>query len=136
MATKKIWMYRPPRRPKQKLPERMKGHIQEKANGLIESELKPKHITQPAEDQHLNYIVDIYAKWYQNYLHFCAKYRCPAPGCIEEFFEIRFARMEYVGFDRFNLSYMRHTGQWWELYAGLSLDECLEAIRSEPHFRP
>ena len=79
------------------MPERMKGHTQEKANGLIESELKPKHIEPPAEDGRLNYIVDIYAKWYQSYLHFCAKYRCPAPNCISEFFEIRFARRGKMG---------------------------------------
>ena len=48
----------------------------------------------------------------------------------------RFARMEYTGQDRFNLSYMRHTGKWWEFYEGLSLDECLVVIRDEPHFAP
>lgn len=31
--------------------------------------------------------------------------------------------MEYVGDNKFNLSYMRHTEQWWELYEGLLLDE-------------
>ncbi len=37
--------------------------------------------------------------------------------------------MEYAGNHRFHLSFMRHTGQWVELYTGLSLDECLAAIR-------
>jgi hypothetical protein len=40
------------------------------------------------------------------------------------------------GDERFNLSYMRHTGQWWEIYTELSLDESLDAIRDEPHFLP
>ncbi len=37
---------------------------------------------------------------------------------------------------RFNLSYMRHTGKWWEIYPDLTLDECMNAIRDEPHFMP
>ena len=38
--------------------------------------------------------------------------------------------------DNYNLSYMRHTGQWWEIYRDLSLEECLAAVRAEPHFLP
>jgi len=44
--------------------------------------------------------------------------------------------MEYVGNDRFNLSYMRHTGKWWEIYTELTMDECFTAISEEPHFLP
>jgi hypothetical protein len=47
-----------------------------------------------------------------------------------------FARMEYAGNDRFNLSYMRHTGAWFEIYTSLSVDECLVAVRDDPHFLP
>jgi hypothetical protein len=44
--------------------------------------------------------------------------------------------MEYVGSDRFNLSYMRYTGKWLEIYTGLSVDECLAAIKDDPLFQP
>jgi hypothetical protein len=37
---------------------------------------------------------------------------------------------------RCNLSYMRHTGQWWEIFRELSLNECIEAINDMPHFTP
>jgi len=60
----------------------------------------------------------------------------PGPHAIAPFFEVGFARMEYIGDHQFNLSYMRHTEQWWEIYTELSLDECLAAIREEPHFIP
>ena len=80
--------------------------------------------------------MDIFTKWYRNYFYFCAKYHNPGPNAISPFFETKFARMEYVAEDQFNLSYMRHTGQWWELFSGLSLNECIETIEDMPHFTP
>ncbi|MGO9738244.1 MAG: hypothetical protein ACLPVO_12550 [Desulfomonilaceae bacterium] len=44
--------------------------------------------------------------------------------------------MAYIGNERFNLAYMRHTGNWNEIYYYLSVEECLTAIRDEPHFLP
>jgi hypothetical protein len=44
--------------------------------------------------------------------------------------------MGYEGDGKFNLAYMRHNGQWNVIHYGLSLDECLAAIRDEPHFLP
>jgi len=79
---------------------------------------------------------DISAKWYRGYFYFNSKYRCPSVHCISEFFENKFARMEYVGEDKFNLSYMRHTGKWHELYQEISLNECLTSIREGPNFFP
>jgi len=51
-------------------------------------------------------------------------------------FESKFARMEYLGNDRFALYFMRHTGEWVGLYDGLSVDEYLKAIRDDPWFQP
>jgi len=56
--------------------------------------------------------------------------------CISPTFETKFARMEYVGNNRFALSFMRHTEQWIELYDSLSVDECLKAIQDDPWFQP
>jgi hypothetical protein len=134
--TKKVWMYCPPRKLKHKVPERIKDHVQEKADQLIQFVLKPSHIKPPPNDTRFNYIVDIYSKWYRSYFYFCATYRCPSPNAVSEFFENRFARLEYAGNETFSLSYMRHTGQWIELLSGLTIDECLESIRNEPHYLP
>ncbi len=132
----KVWIFRPEKPPKPKLPENIKIEVETKANELIESFLKPNYIKPPPTDNQFSYIVDIYAKWYQSYFHFSAKYCCPAPNCIAPFFESKFARMEYAGNGLFNLSYMRHTGQWLELFTDLSIDECLETIKDDPHFLP
>jgi hypothetical protein len=31
---------------------------------------------------------------------------------------------------------MRHTGQWWQVYADLTVDEALDIIREHPLFQP
>lgn len=134
--TRKVWRPGPSARLIHKVPESVKAHVKEKADHLIEYILKQEHIKPPPVNAHFNYIVDIYSKWSQSCFYFCATYRCPSPNAISEFFESRFARLKYMGNDRFSLSYMRHTGQWIELFNDLTLDNCLESIRDEPHYLP
>ena len=132
----KRWLYSPPRPTKPKVPDSVKAGVEARARELIETVLKPAHLKPPPEDSNRNYLVDIYAKWYRNYFYFCSRYCCPGPGAISPDFEAKFARLEYVDRDRYHLSYMRYTGQWWEIFWDLSLAECLDAIRDEPHFLP
>jgi len=51
-------------------------------------------------------------------------------------FEDKFARLEYVGADLFNLAYKRHTGQWIEIHFDLSLEKCMSEIEEGVHFMP
>lgn len=133
----RMWVYRPPKPPKPEVPARTKTVVEAKAQELVEKVLKPQHVHPPPESAQFNYIVDIYTKWYRNYFYFCARYACPGPNALAPFFETKFARLEYVGGNnQFNLSFMRHTGEWIELHANLSLDECLAAIKTEPFFIP
>ncbi len=37
---------------------------------------------------------------------------------------------------KFALSFMRHTGEWVELYDGISVDDCMKAIQDDPWFVP
>jgi hypothetical protein len=86
------------------------------------------------------YIVDIYTKWQRSYFYFCAKYASPGPNALSPFFEVRFARLEYVGGlgrqSRFNMAYMRHTGKWFEIRQVLSLDQCLAEVKDGGPFQP
>jgi hypothetical protein len=131
-----MWIHKPPRRSKSKVTDTFKWDMETKAKELIETVLKPEHVKPPSGDEHFNYIIDIYSKWHGNYFYFCTKYACPGPNAISPYFEAKFARLEYVGNGRFNLSYMRHTEKWCEVYTDLSLDESLAAIRDEPFFMP
>jgi hypothetical protein len=124
------------KRSKPKVPNIVKQDVEIKANELVDTFLKPNYVKPPPEDNQFNYVADIYTKWYRNYFYFCSTYNSPGPNAISPSFEDKFARLEYVGHDRYNLSYMRYTGQWWELYQDFSLEDCLNAIRDEPHFQP
>jgi hypothetical protein len=65
-----------------------------------------------------------------------AKYVSPGPNRISPFFEIGFARLEFIGGNRFDLAYFRHTGKWWPVFSGLTVDEALNLVRSEDLFNP
>ena len=132
----KMWVYSPPRPAKPKVPESLKADVQARANELAETVLKPEHIKPPPADEDFNYKVDLYTKWHGSSLYFCARYHSPGPNAISPYFDTRFTRMEYAGGDRFNLAYMRYTRKWHEMYAGLTVDECLAKIREFPHFWP
>jgi hypothetical protein len=114
----------------------LKQEVTLKVSELIQTVLKPKHVEPPPTGNQLNYITDITTKWLGSKLYFISVYACPGPNAMSPSFESRFARMEYVGDGKFNLAFMRHTGQWVEPYEGLSVDECLTAIRDDPWFQP
>ena len=114
----------------------IKPEVDQKANDLIENVLKPKHIEPLPKGHQLNYITDITIRWLGSKCYFLSVYACPGPNAISPTFETKFARLEYVGDAKFNLAFMRHTGQWVQLYEGLSVDECLQAIRNDPWFQP
>lgn len=136
MAAKKRWMYVPPKSAKPKVSEDLKSTVKNKADDFVESFLKPNFIEEPPKDYEWNYIVDIFTKWHQRYLYFCSTWRCPGPDAISEYFELRFVRLEYVGKDKFNMAYMRHTGQWCEIFQDLTPDECIEDIRGNSLLQP
>lgn len=132
----KHWVYSPKSAPKPKVPDTIKKLVEEKCNTFTETKLKPQHIQPPPDDMRFNYIVDLYNLWYRNFFYFCAKYRCPDPNCISEFFELRYTRLEYTTDGTYTLAYMRHTEKWQEVYSGLSLEECLSIMNNEQIFWP
>jgi len=132
----KGWFFPPQKPPKYKVPEKVKIEVEMKAAELVELFLKPKYIKSTHNDEKIIYIVDIYTNWYRNYFYFYSKYSSLSPNAISQFLETKFARLEYAGNDHFNLSYMRYTGQWFEIYMGLSVDECLAAVKDDTHFLP
>lgn len=132
----KMWTWGPAKQPKSKIPENIKRDLETKANDMVESFLKPTYIKPPPKDKDFNYIIDILTKWYRSYFYFCSKYHCPSPNAISPFFEDKFARLEYIGNNCFNLAFMRHTGQWLEIHFNLSIDECLAIIKEDPNFQP
>ena len=114
---------RPPR-----VPEALKSEVSSKVQELIDHHLKPAHVELP-ENPQSNYIADIYTRWHREELYFCATYVAPFPDAVSPTFEVRFARMGYLGNGKFNLDYKGETGRWRNMYPSLSVDECLEAAQ-------
>ena len=133
---RKAWVFDPANRPKSELPGTLKDEVDTKAGELIENVHKLTHIQPLPEGSQSNYITDIKTKWIGSTCYFISVYACPGPNAIAPSFEEKFARMELVGDAKFNLSFMRHTGKWVELYAGISVDDCLKAIQDDPWFMP
>ena len=132
----KRWVYSPPKPPKPSVPETVKAEVEAKARELIDTVLKPQHVKPPSEGEQFNYVIDIGSKWYRSYFYFFSTYACPGPNAISPTFESKFARMEYVGGNKFNLSFMRHTGEGVELFTDFSVAECMKAIEDDPWFQP
>ena len=131
---KRRWIYSPSKSNKTVVPENIKRDLEIKAKLFIDEILKPKHVQLSPDNTLYNYIVDIYTKWYRHYLYLCAKYHNLHPNAISPSFEVKFARLEYIGESKFNLSYMRHTEQWFELYRDLTIEQCLAIIKEDPNF--
>lgn len=128
------WVYRP--RAASGVPDSVKNEITAKADEIIQTVFKLKHLKTPPKKQRFNYIVDIYTKWHKNCLLFRARYACPGPNALSPFLEDSFTRLAYMANGRFNLAYMRHTGKWCEVFSDLSMEEAFAAIRHEPFFHP
>jgi hypothetical protein len=133
---RKLSIFRPERKATSPLPGTVKDEVETKAKELIDNVLKPRHIQSPPEGSDSNYITDISLKWLGSKCFFVSTYACPGPNAISPSFEEKFARMEYVGNGKFNLSFMRHTGDWVPLFEGQTVDDCMKAIQDDPWFVP
>jgi hypothetical protein len=129
------WVFSPSRSSPAALNAATKAQVEAKARELVEKVLKPRSVEPPPKDDRFNYITDITLKWHGSSLYFVAVYACPGPNALSPSFEARFARMKFAGGGLFDLAFMRHTGQWVELYQGLTPEKCLEAIRDDPWFQ-
>ena len=128
---KKSWGYSPRKQSKAKVPDSLKQMVKAKADELVETVLIPQHVKPPPEDNDFNYLANIYTKWSRHYFYFCSTYNVRGPNAMAPSFEDKFARLEYVSGDSFNLAYMRYTGQWVEIAYDISLDEASEMITGD-----
>jgi hypothetical protein len=118
------------------VPDALKTEINDKAAALIETVLAPTHLYPRPPDWRWSYPIELYTRWWHHYLYFCATYFTPHPEAVPPRREVRFARLEYCGNKRFNLAFMRHTGEWVVVYENRSLAGCLRAMRDEEIFQP
>lgn len=96
------------------IPPQLKKEVLGRGNAFIAKQLK-------------NVITDaeLSVKWQGRFFYFSAR-----QGKLASF-----ARLEYIGADRFNL-FERYRDGWYEAYRYITLDECLEIIKHDENFRP
>lgn len=117
-----------------KLTDFEKLTIESQCQPLIKK-LKSQYISKNPNKEY-NYLIDIYTKWYRNYFYFCGKYKSESPNKITDEFEDKFVRLKIIKENEFDISYLRHTGKWFEIAYDLTLNECLEMIEDTPTLHP
>ena len=117
-----------------KLSDYKKNRIENQCKPLIEK-FKSEYVAKNPNKE-FNYLVDIYIKWYRDNLYFCGKYKSESPNRIVDEFEEKFVRLKATNRDKFDISYMRHTGKWFTIASCLTLNECLKMIEGAPILHP
>lgn len=102
---------------------------------LIRDVLKPRHLPCIVPSA-FNYVVDIRGAWAAGRYRFMQRYRSGMEHNAGEEFDAPFARLDRMGPDRFDLHWMRHTGKWWPLHAGVSLAEALHLLETDGVLQP
>jgi hypothetical protein len=129
----KVWVKRPPRpaRPG----EAEKSAIVVACESFIRDVLKPRFLPaiQPTE---WNYPIDIRGSWAAGRYRFMQRFRSGMDRNRGEEFDIPFARIDYMGPNQFDIYWMRHTGQWWQLHRGVSLAEALRILETDKVLHP
>ena len=104
---------------------------------MFESYIQQRNDTLPPlqEPQQYNQVVKVDSKWRGNYFYLMSHYKCPpSPMSLKAGFEIGFARLTLKSPGVFDLSYFRHTGQWFVVFYDMSLEDCFERVKTDPIF--
>ena len=117
-------------------PDSEKHAISESCQAFIEQVLKPRFLPEIRPTEEFNYPIDIFGKRHGGKYRFIQRFRSDREDALDPEFDSPFARIEYVSRDRFDLSYFRHTGQWWTVYRDVSLAEALSLLETEGTFHP
>ncbi|MGH2643854.1 MAG: hypothetical protein ACRDE2_07900 [Chitinophagaceae bacterium] len=130
----RMWVYSPYKEANAKLSTYQKEEIEAKCKPVI-GKFRKQYIKEKP-DKRFNYTVDIFLKWRGSYLYFIQRMRSDQEGYPSQEFNVGFARLGFIKNDWVNLSYFRHTNQWFLIETGLSLEDGLEMIESIPAFHP
>lgn len=112
-----------------------KARVAEACERLIEDFFKPRFLpaVRPTE---FNYPVDIAGKWRAASYRFVQRYRSGFPENRGEEFDAPFARLDWLAADLFDIRWHRHTGEWYLLHRGLTLEKAIETLKSDGTLHP
>ncbi len=117
------------------LPAADKAAITAACQTFIDSVLKPRFLPVVTPTQ-FNYPIEIRGKWHGSKYRFLQRYRFGFADNLGEEFDAPIARIDGIGRDRFDVQWYRHTGQWFGVHQGLSLEAILNAIETAAFLHP
>lgn len=102
---------------------------------FIRDVLKPRFLPRITPTE-FNYVIDLHGAWAAGRYRFMQRYRSGMAHNAGEEFDAPFARIDRMGRDSFDIHWMRHTGKWWPLHAGVTLAEALHLLETDPVLYP
>ncbi|MDH2134434.1 hypothetical protein N5J77_25190 [Sphingobium yanoikuyae] len=117
------------------LSESEKARITASCERFIDEVLKPRFLP-VVRSTEFNYPVDIHGKWHGTRYRFLQRYRSGFADNRGEEFDAPFVRLDWLAPDHFNIQWHRHTGAWFCLHRGKSLDQGLNLIESDGILHP
>jgi hypothetical protein len=117
------------------VPEHEKQMVIAACDHFIREVLRPKFLPEIVPTE-WNYPVGIHGKWHGGRFRFVQRFRSDRPDAITSEFDAPFARIEWVAPGLFDVSYHRHTGEWWKIFERVSLEEALHLIETETLLQP
>lgn len=110
--------------------EQEKQKIVTACDAFVRDVLKPRFLPE-IRPSDFNYAIDIRCAWAGGRYRFLTRYRVGSGENAGNTFDAPFASLVRTGRDRFDLDWMRHTGQWWPLYEGKSLAQALRILETD-----
>jgi len=101
--------------------------------------LKPRFLPDIRETR-FNYPVDLFGQWRGSKYSFVLRCRSGWPDNAGGEFNAPFTHLDHVEErltdTRFDVTWHRHTGQWWRAHSSVPLDEALQLIEISPLLQP
>jgi hypothetical protein len=102
---------------------------------FIHDVLKPRFLPEIRPTK-WNYVVDIHGAWAAGRYRFIQRYRSGMEHNRGEEFDAPFARIDSMGRNLFDIYWMRHTGKWHRLHAGVTLVEAPQILETDGVLHP
>ncbi len=87
-----------------------------------------------------NYVVGLHGRWHGSKYRFIQRYRSGFPDNLGDEFDAPFTRLDHDEHSpdgvRFHVMWHRHTGQWFQLYSSLTLEQALSTIETDGKLQP
>ncbi len=134
MANKRGWVHIQEKAAKKKVTDEIKEKITNFFNPLVEE--YREQIKNIVPNKEYPYAIEVYTKWVQSYFYFGCVLKLDFENRIADKVDDKFARLEFVDNNLFNIAYKRHTGSWFQIATNLSLEEALVCLRNDPMLQP